>query len=130
MRLATFVLTTGVLTSGLLTAGCTPGPLQGLWGQPPVDSLRLTRHSLTVRLSTGQTCRADFAPLERGQRLSGRFADCPSELSWQVDFNKPSYLEPVFKDMAQPYARIRLTDARGFTRSYRTPYPTRPDKDD
>lgn len=96
----------------LALAGCTP---PGGAAQPFLVQLGGT--SLRVEYPNGIVCRAEV-PMDGG---SGRFADCPLDVTWTVDVRKRNYLEPVMGSYVEPYATITLTDGAGRAWVYATP---------
>lgn len=93
------------------------------------QAARLSAEVLTVTLSDGSTCRADW----RAQGGAGRMEDCGAGIDWQVqELGDPNILrqiaEGVFAALGAegalaPLAQVTLTDARGRAFRFASPPP-------
>jgi hypothetical protein len=113
------------LAPGLLVlGGCV-----GLQPSPVPQAARLSAEVLTLTLSDGTTCRADWA----ASGGTGRFQDCGPGFGYAVDVvENPNILRQIFTGLTEalgaegvspPMAEVVITDATGRDHVFVTPPP-------
>jgi hypothetical protein len=108
----------------ILLAGCA-----AVQGNPVPQAARLSDAVLTVSLSDGSTCRADWAAAGG----SGRLDDCGSGYGYAVKLvDNPNSLRQIFTGLTKalgaegavaPMAEVVITDAAGIDTVFVSPPP-------
>ena len=102
----------------LLLTGCA-----AISSAPAPQEARLSDQVLTLVLSDGTACRADW----RAEGGAGRFEDCGPGFAWTVEeARNPNPLRQVVQALVgegalAPMARVAIADARGRTHVFASP---------
>ena len=117
------------LLAGLAPAVLALGGCVGLQTTPVPQAARLSAEVLTLTLSDGTTCRADWV----ASGGAGRFQDCGPGFGYAVDVvENPNLLRQLFTGLTEalgaegvspPMAEVVITDATGRDHVFVSPPP-------
>lgn len=117
------------LLAGLAPAVLALGGCVGLQTTPVPQAARLSVEVLTLTLSDGTTCRADWV----ASGGAGRFQDCGPGFGYAVDVvENPNLLRQLFTGLTEalgaegvspPMAEVVITDATGRDHVFVSPPP-------